>query len=152
MLTFENPVGFWAFAETEFGVVFSGYQPRQVSVLNQHQSLMMMTTKMVFETSVQYGHLTRPHQISESSVNVYLSKTCWYFFPNIFWLKWLLYHQRRNTLNIWYCQKTTWCECIHLATHCNTLLEVVRRVTHNGVGGAVVMSFRLFVSPRYLTD
>jgi hypothetical protein len=35
----------------EFYVIFSGYQPRQ--------GLMMMMTKMVFETLVQYGHPTR---------------------------------------------------------------------------------------------
>jgi hypothetical protein len=60
---------------TEFDVIFSGYQLRQVFVLNQHfkdhlghhhhhhhhhhhQTLMMMT-EMVFETLVQYGHLTQ---------------------------------------------------------------------------------------------
>jgi len=54
-----------------FDVIFSGYQLCEVSILNQrfkdhlghhHQGLMMMMMmmiEMVFETSVQYGHLTR---------------------------------------------------------------------------------------------
>jgi hypothetical protein len=51
-------------------LIFTGYQPRQFSVLNRrfedhlghhhHRSLMMMMmTEMVLETSIQYKHLMR---------------------------------------------------------------------------------------------
>jgi hypothetical protein len=43
-----------------FDVIFLGYQPCQMSILNQPlmMMMMMMMTKMVFETLVQRGHLT----------------------------------------------------------------------------------------------
>jgi hypothetical protein len=52
---------FLTFAATKFDDIFSGYQPRQVYVpsLSSSSSSSSSMTKMILETSVQYGHMTQ---------------------------------------------------------------------------------------------